>query len=286
MIKFNTDDTTLIVELDGSKIDFCESICNTMRRILLSDIPSVAFNSAKTIVQENTSILNNDIIKHRLELFPIQSFDEKNDKSANSTLYVNVENTSNENLDVTSNDFIIKINNINNDQIFKSLENPIILCHLRPGQKIQLSSELSTGSAHEHDMYSVCHSYFSESANIFSLFIEPNGLYTGKELFKMACNIYIDNLTILNQTISDNPNSDKNEIDITIENNNYTIAYLFICYIQQLDETKYAACNLPHLSEKTLHLHIILKNNFTIKNSGSKIILKLLNLFKLFIKNL
>lgn len=286
MIKFKDDNNTLVVELDGNKIEYCESICNTIRRILLTDIPSYAFNSKNTTIQENTSILNNDIIKHRLELFPVQSFNEKYDKSITSTLYINVENTSNENIDVTSNDFIIKINNKNNDKIFKSLEHPIILCHLRPTQKIQLSSELSAGLAQEHDMYSVCHSYFSESNNIFSLFIEPNGLYSSKELFKMACNSYIDNLTNLNQIISDNPESDKNQIDIIIENNNYTIAYLFICYIQQLDETKYAACNLPHLSEKNIRIKIILKNNFTIKTSCSKIILKIQNLFKSFIKNL
>ena len=284
MIKFKDDNTTLIVELDGSKIEYCESISNTIRRILLCDIPSYAFSN--TTIQENTSILNNDIIKHRLELFPIQSFDEKYDKSITSTLYINVQNTTNENIDVTSNDFIIKINNKNNDKIFKSLETPIILCHLRPDQKLQLTSDLSKGMAQEHDMYSVCHSYFSESNNIFSLFIEPNGLYSSKELFKIACNIYIDKLTNLNQIISDNSDSDKNEIDITIENNNYTIAHLFICYIQQLDETKYAACNLPHLSEKNIRINIILKNNFTIENICSKIILKIQNLFKSFIKNL
>lgn len=286
MIKFKNENATLIVEFDGNKLQNCESICNTLRRILLCDITSYAFNSKNTSIDENTSILNNDIIKHRLELFPIQSFDEKNDKSINSVLFLNKENETNENIDVTSNDFIIKINEKRNDKIFKSLEDPIILCHLRPGQKLQLTSQLESGTAKEHDMYSVCHSYFSETNNIYSLYIEPNGIYTSKELFKFACNIYIEKLNSLNEFISKNEDSDKNIIDIIINDNNYTIAYLFVLHIQQLDETKYAACNLPHLSENNIRINIILKNNNTIKDICNKVILKIQNLFKSFIKNM
>ena len=286
MIKFKNNNNNFIIEFDSKKIENCEIICNTLRRILLTKIRSYSFSSENTSIQENTSILNNDIIKHRLELFPIQSFSENNEENITSSLYLNIENNTQENIDVTSNDFIIKINNKLNNNIFKSLETPIILCHLRPTQKIQLSSELSSGIAEDHDKYSVCHSYFKESNNIFSLIIEPNGIYDGKYLFKKSIHIYLQDLNILKNTINEHPDSNTNTIKLIIKNNNYTLLYLYISIIQKLDNVKYAACTLPHLSENNIIINIILNKNNTIKDISNKTINNISTLFKSFIKNL
>ena len=57
-----------------SNIDY--SLANSLRRIILSDIPTVIFrtfphNESKVDIIENTSRLNNEILKQRIGCIPI-----------------------------------------------------------------------------------------------------------------------------------------------------------------------------------------------------------------------
>ena len=58
------------------------SLANAIRRTILSDIPQVVFKTtpndeSKTIIHENTSNLNNELIKQRLSCIPIHINDIK-----------------------------------------------------------------------------------------------------------------------------------------------------------------------------------------------------------------
>ncbi|MES1921026.1 DNA-directed RNA polymerase II subunit RPB3 [Bonamia ostreae] len=64
-----------ILELNSSSIRFKmfetnHSIANGLRRILISEIPCLAFDSAE--INENTSFLSDEMIAHRLGLVPLQ----------------------------------------------------------------------------------------------------------------------------------------------------------------------------------------------------------------------
>ena len=59
------------------------SIANSIRRTILSDIPTVVFKTvpfseSKATIIENTSIFNNEIIKQRLGCIPIHISDYEN----------------------------------------------------------------------------------------------------------------------------------------------------------------------------------------------------------------
>ncbi len=171
------------VELKSNKSDSIEydtieftlsgvnvSLANAIRRTILSDIPLVVFKTTpyeenKANITANTSRLNNEIVKQRLSCIPIHIKDVKNFPLKNYMLEVNVENTSDNIIYVTTKDFMIKdiVNNNYLDEtktreIFPSNELGYFIdfVRLRPklsdelkGEKIQLTSEFSIDTAKE-----------------------------------------------------------------------------------------------------------------------------------------
>jgi DNA-directed RNA polymerase alpha subunit/DNA-directed RNA polymerase subunit L len=153
------------------------SIANALRRTILSDIPTVVFktlpyeeNKANIIV--NTSRLNNEIIKQRLSCIPIHipNYDKYN--LQDYMLEVNVENTTDETIFVTTQHF--KIKNITTNTYLSDADTISIFppnnytgyfidfVRLRPklsddlmGEKIHLTCEFSLGTAKEDGMFNV-----------------------------------------------------------------------------------------------------------------------------------
>ena len=54
-------------------------LINSIRRIILEDIPGFAFDIDKINIKSNTSVYNNDYIKNRIENFPIFGLDNSFD---------------------------------------------------------------------------------------------------------------------------------------------------------------------------------------------------------------
>ena len=153
------------------------SIANSIRRTILSDIPCVVFkttpyeeNKANIIV--NTSRLNNEILKQRLSCIPINIPDYQNLNLKNYLLEVNVENTTDTTLYVTTQDF--KIKNLVTDTYLSEKDTRNIFppndytgdfidfVRLRPklsdelpGEKIHLTCELSISNAKDDGCFNV-----------------------------------------------------------------------------------------------------------------------------------
>ena len=108
-ITSNINEDELKFTLSGVNV----SIVNSIRRIILSDIPIVAFRVSpndknKCNIITNTCGLNNEIIKHRLSCVPIHIKDIDDFPLKNYILEVNVENNTDTIMYVTTKDFIIK----------------------------------------------------------------------------------------------------------------------------------------------------------------------------------
>ena len=92
------------------------SIANSIRRIILSEIPVVILDSLdkeniedeNIKIYENNSILNNEIIKQRLSCIPVCINDIENFEYKNYVVECNVKNNTNEKMIVTSGDLKIK----------------------------------------------------------------------------------------------------------------------------------------------------------------------------------
>jgi hypothetical protein len=171
------------VELKSNKSDSIEydtieftlsgvnvSLANAIRRTILSDIQLVVFKTTpyeenKANIITNTSRLNNEIIKQRLSCIPIHIKDIDTFPLKNYMLEVNVENTSDNIIYVTTKDFMIKdlisdkfLDETKTREIFPANELGYFIdfVRLRPklseelkGEKLHLTCEFSIGTAKE-----------------------------------------------------------------------------------------------------------------------------------------
>jgi DNA-directed RNA polymerase alpha subunit len=170
--KSNKDDM-LTFTLSGVNV----SIANAVRRTILSDIPTVVFKTSpyeecKANIITNTSRLNNEILKQRLSCIPIHipNYEEINLK--NYLLEVNVENTTDTTIYLTTKDF--KIKNLLTDSYLSEKDTRNIFppndytgdfidfVRLRPklsddlpGEKIHLTCEFSLFNAKNDGMFNV-----------------------------------------------------------------------------------------------------------------------------------
>ena len=106
---FDTKDDTLGFTLSGVNV----SIANGLRRTILSDIPMLVFRTSpheqnKCNIIANTSRLNNEVIKQRLSCIPIHIKDAQDFPFKNYVMDVNVENTTDTLMFVTTENFTIK----------------------------------------------------------------------------------------------------------------------------------------------------------------------------------
>lgn len=165
------------------------SIANSIRRVVLSEIPTVVFRTFpesenKCTIHSNTSRLNNEIIKQRLSCIPIHVSDLSKFDYKNYKVILDVENESENIKIVTSNDFqvldTVKNEKLSKDEVkelFPSYSTPngeyyIDILRLRPGhekvvanEKIYLECDLDIGTSKENGMFnvvSVCSYGFKE----------------------------------------------------------------------------------------------------------------------------
>jgi len=153
------------------------SFANALRRTILSDIPIIVFRTSpneenKSSIIVNTSRLNNEIIKQRLSCIPIHIKEYKTFPFKNYIMEVNVENTTDTIMYVTTKDFVIKdlttgqlIDENKVREIFPADDYTgyfIDFVRLRPkltdellGEKIHLTCEFDVGTATEDGMFNV-----------------------------------------------------------------------------------------------------------------------------------
>lgn len=151
------------------------SIANALRRIILSEIPTVVFKTepyteSKMTIEKNTTRLNNEIIKQRFSCIPIHIQDTTFPLDDHE-VELDVSNTSGTIQFVTTRD--LKIKNIKNDRyltddaVFKIFppdpitKDWIIIARLRPrtsnvaGESLKLNSKLAIGTAKNNSAYNV-----------------------------------------------------------------------------------------------------------------------------------
>jgi DNA-directed RNA polymerase alpha subunit len=153
------------------------SIANGLRRTILSDIPLIVFRTSPTsenkcIITTNTTRLNNEVIKQRLSCIPIHIKKQEQEEFPFQQLImeVNVENTTDNIMFVTTEDFVIKDKTTGKslpmDDIRKIFPKDLItndyidFVRLRPkitddlrGEKIHLTCEFDMGTAKEDGMF-------------------------------------------------------------------------------------------------------------------------------------
>ena len=148
------------------------SVANALRRVILSDIKTVVFDTSPETINiiENTSRFHNEILKQRLGCIPIHIKDPEN--IDNLIIELNLNNVSDSLQYVTSKDFVIKdtvTDNLLTTEATKKIFPPnnitkefILFTRLRPkisndipGEAVNLKVKLKTATAKEDGMYNV-----------------------------------------------------------------------------------------------------------------------------------
>ena len=162
--------------LDFTINDIDASIANSLRRIMISQIPSIVIDNV--CIKENDCSLSDEIIVHRLGQIPLRK-------------------TTNNNETV----FEIKLCAVgprriySRDIVFSSGIQPvdpdIIILNLDVNECIDLFGNTEEGTGIDHAKFSVCcgTSYKKLSDDSFKFHIEVSGVYSAKETFNKALDI-------------------------------------------------------------------------------------------------
>lgn len=158
------------------------SILNSIRRIILSEIPNVAIafdpytiENSDIVFKTNTSSLHNEFLGHRLSLIPIQLNEEfietfANNKYSKCKLLLKKKNKTMEVLELTTDDIVIVDDNNNvlteeeHHMIFPKnaiTNDPILINYLKPnlynseyGEEVDVEMRFRIGIAKNHSRWS------------------------------------------------------------------------------------------------------------------------------------
>lgn len=174
-----TPDKCFIFEIHNVDI----SIVNGIRRVILTDIPVVGFRGEENPSIEmivNNGPLHNEFMLHRIGLIPIHLTNEETETfdSAHYDFEVDVSNTSQNRMNVTTEDFKVTKNGtvakpskyFPPDEYTKEYA---LITRLRPGERLHFKAKAVKSTAREHASFSPV------SLCAFSYMVDPSSSAQG-----------------------------------------------------------------------------------------------------------
>lgn len=88
------------------------ALVNAIRRVILSEVPNVAFHPEQLRIHANTGALHNEFLSHRLSMIPLcfeaeEVYAMEHDEASPYRFVLDVRNTGKEELHVTTRDFVL-----------------------------------------------------------------------------------------------------------------------------------------------------------------------------------
>lgn len=278
-------------DITGKEVDYV--LVNTLRRMVLSEVPIYAFT--EFTFNKNNSVFHNNFIKNQIKNLPVWGIDNKIevyektkvtkneiideiedlednvdlsvDKKVDSTsleqltMYVDYHNKSKDVYTVTTDNakfyFAQK-------QIENPYSTPIQLVKLQPDQSINFSVVTSIGVEKEHAIYSpvsIC-VYEENKEDDFRFFIESKGQITEKVILRRAILNLINKLEdILKQVTEGSKDNSELTGQIEIKNEDHTVGNLITHGLQRHKSVSFAGYHLPHPLEKRVVIEYKLKSS-------------------------
>jgi DNA-directed RNA polymerase subunit L len=282
-------------------------IINTIRRIMLEELPGYAFDVNKISIKNNTSVFNNDYIRNRIENLPIPNLENKfdvdeyesirniilnniiqdKDDDINNyhllNMYLKKKNDSDHIINITSDDceFYLK-----GKKIKSIYNNPILICKLKPNEEIELSTVINKSIPLQHSRYSLvgisCFEQVNENEYIFKY--ENRDQINNKEIFNRTCKIIIFRLKNFLSKIKNQKFLNNNHGKIILENENHTMGNLIARGLQDDKNINFAAYKMDHLLIKELTIEYIINNNKSINEILNKTVNQQIKIYEEIIK--
>ena len=134
----NTDDRKISIKLKGVSLQYA----NALRRICLNGVPVFAIDTVDII--ENSSVIADDDISHRLGMIPLKTELSGSDESNSRVMLVLDSGDTESARAVTSADLLSK------DEIVKPISDKIPIAYLASGQRIKIEAYARLGRGTEH----------------------------------------------------------------------------------------------------------------------------------------
>lgn len=280
----------LELEISGDEINHV--IINTLRRVILELVPMYAYNRSNIIITKNESIYNNDQLTLRISQFPIFDIDneisninkvfdlEKDanlihynkkdeliinniDNSLNFSMYVNVTNTTNKIINVTTDNEFASFKYKGNT-VESPYKRKLLITKLKPNEKLILTAISNLHIGLKNSIYFPGNCFYSKSdkeKNTYIFNVESNKQLSEKEIISRACQIIINKLDNFLEIIIEKINEYKSDNNIhfingiiKIENESYTFGNLISRFLQDHLNIKGAAYKIEHLLIRELEI--------------------------------
>lgn len=238
------------------------AVINTFRRIALEHIPTYTFNPENIKITNNKTIFDNDYMRLRLSQLiypniknPIYTLDEKHTPLI-IELYINVSNTTNSNINITTNDVEFFIDGERQTPFSKKY--PFLLIQLRPGDEFKAHCKAELGIAYNvSDIFSSTrNSYYDVIKDDEILFsIESIGQYDEFDIMIKSCLIIKSKLLPIKKLLSDD--SDTKELKLVLDNQDHTIGNIINYYLQINKNVKFSGLSKPDLLLQQVVIKII-----------------------------
>jgi len=173
-----------VIRFNASKVTL--RLLNTLRRTIISGIPVMAME--KITIYNNSSILNDEYIAHRLGLMPLKSDIKtyntrdkctcKHEGCGKCTAILSI--------DVAGPKTVYSGDIKSTDPNIVPVYNTIPLVKIKAGQKLKLEAEAVLGYGKQHIKWQPGLAAYTENENEFEFMAESYGQYTTEDLIKHA----------------------------------------------------------------------------------------------------
>jgi DNA-directed RNA polymerase subunit L len=262
-------------------------IVNTLRRTILTDIPTYAFTEFK--FTKNTSVFHNNFLKNQIRNIPVWGIENNIDIYVKENKKVNVaedlDDVDEVNLDESAietntsslNQLTMYVDYINNSNMIvsvstddakfyfgqKLIDNPyksVQLVKLQPNQEIKFSAITTIGIEKESSIFSpvsVC-VYEEIKDNEFKFIIESRNNITEMQLFNKAYKNLVKKLNSIVEQIEDEKEN-KLEGVLQLYNEEHTMGNLLSHGLQKHKNIDFAGYHMNHPLETVVYITYKLK---------------------------
>ena len=308
----NLENNFLEINLNGKDVNY--QILNIIRRITLRYIPIYAFDSNLTNIKKNNSVLNNDMLKLRLNNLPvlltnldvnlnkednINKINDLENKKFNYNdensiiMYINVKNSIDEIKHITTDDVEFKKNDGSVIESKKIYKRPILLLSLRKDEEVVLTCKTSLNIALNDGKWlavkTPCN-YIENDENNYNMIIRSRRQMSEKECLLRSVNIILNKLKNIEENIVFEINKIKKkhnmkelyEGDMLIQNEDSAYSNIITYYLQLDKNVEFAGYKVESylkmdiiISFKTFNVDIV-----KILNNIIEMLMKIFNKIK------
>lgn len=311
------DDVTFQIQNKSeNKIPIKVCLVNSLRRIILTDVPIISISELKTQFTKNSSMLNNAYLSHRMGLVSILNTPLIKANFENIIINLNKKNDSDDMITYYLRDFEVKLDDkiIENDKVFKFPDTPI--GRIKHGQTVIMNTKLVESSNRKLGAafcpVGTCVYYFNYDKNmesddkerfykkdefgnplIYNFSIESSGQLEPNEVFSLGIDTLINKLNDIKRDLVDknrikvifskSPTIMK-AVDLKIFGENDTIGNLLVKYISFIEKVDFIAYDIVHPLVNDIIVRIAYKENN--HDEISDLIVKTIDYLMNFLNNL